>query len=129
MSNSIRLSPKHGVNPSISICFWCGQEKNELCLLGRLAGDAEAPKCAVFNYEPCENCKAAMAQGFTVIEATQKPNSRATVPMQDGAYPTGKFVVITQDAARRIFPGVNTSIGKAFLVDDLFEKIFGKQFL
>lgn len=43
MSNSIRLSPKHGLNPSISVCFFCGEDKNEIILPGKLEGDAEAP--------------------------------------------------------------------------------------
>lgn len=24
----ITLSPKYGVNPTIPVCFWCGEEKN-----------------------------------------------------------------------------------------------------
>ena len=45
----IRLSKKYGVNPSIPICFWCGQEKNEIALLGHIGDgrrgeDLEAPR-------------------------------------------------------------------------------------
>ena len=40
-TNSIKISQKHGVNPTIPICFWCGKEKNEIALLGKLPGDAE----------------------------------------------------------------------------------------
>ena len=58
----ILLSPKHGLNPTIPICFWCGEEKNEIALMGRI-GDArkgedfEAPMHAVLDYEPCDKCR------------------------------------------------------------------------
>ena len=35
MSKGIKLSPKHGVNPSMDLCFWCGQPKG-LILCGRM---------------------------------------------------------------------------------------------
>lgn len=28
-SNNITLSPKYGVNPTIPVCFWCGESKAE----------------------------------------------------------------------------------------------------
>ena len=36
MSDSIKISPKHGVNPTIPRCFFCGKEKNMVALLGRI---------------------------------------------------------------------------------------------
>lgn len=36
--SSIKLSSKHGVNPTIPVCFFCGEEKNEIALLGRIGG-------------------------------------------------------------------------------------------
>ena len=36
MSKGIEISPKHGVNPTIPICFWFGEEKGEIVLLGRV---------------------------------------------------------------------------------------------
>lgn len=41
---SIKLSEKHGVNPSLVICTLCGKETGEIALLGRLKDDAEAPR-------------------------------------------------------------------------------------
>lgn len=43
--SSIKLSPKHGVNPTIPVCFFCGKPKNEIALMGRMGGkeDIEAP--------------------------------------------------------------------------------------
>lgn len=39
MSKSIKLSPKHGVNPSVTHCECCGKEIG-VALFGRLKGDA-----------------------------------------------------------------------------------------
>ena len=53
MSNAgIKLSPKHGLNPTIPVCFWCGEERNEVALLGRIGDgrkheDFEAPRYMV----------------------------------------------------------------------------------
>ena len=36
MSRNIILSPKYGVNPTIPVCFWCGEQKPEIALMGRV---------------------------------------------------------------------------------------------
>jgi hypothetical protein len=41
MKDSIRLSEKHGVNPSLMLCFYCG-EASGVALLGRLKGDQDS---------------------------------------------------------------------------------------
>lgn len=57
MSNAgIKLSPKHGLNPTIPVCFWCGEERNEVALLGHIGDgrkheDFEAPRHMVIDYE------------------------------------------------------------------------------
>lgn len=35
MSKSIEISKKHGINPTILFCAWCGKETGELGLVGR----------------------------------------------------------------------------------------------
>lgn len=42
--DSIKLSPKHGVNPSILHCICCGKDYG-IAMLGKLKGDKEAPPC------------------------------------------------------------------------------------
>lgn len=127
MSRSgIRLSEKHGLNPSLAVCFWCGKERGDLVLLGRLKNDEEAPRYMVVDFEPCDHCREGMAQGFTLIEATTSPNSVCDREMQSGVYPTGRYVVVTKDAARRMFgdPNIKTG-GKAFLEACVFDEMFG----
>ena len=129
VSESITLSPKHGVNPTIPVCFRCGKEQNEIALMGRIGDgrkgeDIEAPMHMVLNYEPCEECKANMSLGFTVMEATNKPNDVTNMEMQKGVYPTGRFVVLKPEAAERIFTGLDTSCGNAFLDSSVFTELF-----
>lgn len=100
---SIKVSPKHGVNPSIPICFFCGKEKNEIALLGRLKGDAEAPRNVIIDYEPCDACKEVFKQGILIVGVSSKPVISNQPPIQDGLYPTGQHVVATKDFICRIF--------------------------
>lgn len=94
---SIKLSPKHGVNPMIPRCFYCGKNKNEVLLLGRLSGDKEAPRNAVMDYQPCDECANYMAQGIILIEV------RNDEPTSLSPYRMSGWAVIREDAVLRIF--------------------------
>jgi hypothetical protein len=99
--SSIRLHPEHGVNPTVTVCFFCNKDTG-VALLG--AGfKGRAPHRMVMNYEPCEECQANMAKGITLIEATEQPNHAGQPELQKGVYPTGRWAVITEDAAKRWF--------------------------
>lgn len=97
MSKGIKVSPKHGLNPCMSICFWCGKEKNEIALLGKLPGDKEAPRSAVVDMEPCPKCKERMDLGITILEGTPTP-MREGIPKFHGAYPTGRWAVVKKES-------------------------------
>lgn len=127
MAKGVKLSPKYGLNPTIPICFWCGKEKNEIALMGRMGNgrkgqDIEAPRNLLLDYEPCEGCMQCMNQGFTVMEADSVPTfeNQPSARTSDDVYPTGRWVVIKMDAARRIFgewaEASNTELGKAVYV-------------
>lgn len=125
---SIKISPKYGVNPTIPVCFWCGSERNEIALMGKIGDgrkgeDFEAPKHMVLDYEPCDKCRAAMDAGFTIMEATSAPNDATSVEMQSNTYPTGRFVVITKSAAKRMFGDIAEKTCKVFADTDLFSKL------
>ena len=53
--DSITLSEKHGLNPSIIKCFVCGEDVG-IALMGRLKDDAEAPRECMTG-ELCDKCK------------------------------------------------------------------------
>lgn len=106
MGNSIKISPKYGVNPTIPICFFCREEKNEIALLGKIGGrgkDLEAPHKIILDYEPCEECKKKMATGITLIEVTTTPNNENQPEIAQNAYPTGNWLVVKEDYIRNNF--------------------------
>lgn len=119
MSKSIKISPKHGLNPSVTTCFFCGKDTG-VALLGRLKGDAEAPHRIVADYEPCDDCKALMAQGITLLEATGTPPAPEMPPVQENVWLTGRFMVVKEPAFRNI-------IDNPVLADEIIEK--GKAFI
>lgn len=130
----LRLSKKHGVNPSVSICFWCGKD-DAVILCGRLKGDVEAPRSCVFSYDPCPECKEQFSQGVWIIEASTEPTTRGAQEIQEGVYPTGRMVVVTEEFVTREFPNVfgeDVDVSdilnrrKMFLEDKVFDWMFGE---
>ena len=117
MRNSIRLSEKYGVNPTIPICYLCGEEKNEIVLFGRRPNDVEAPKHACIDKAPCDKCKGYMEQGIILISV------KSQVYNDVEPYRTGGWVVIKEEAAKRMF---GDHVGKsrvAFVSDEAWDKI------
>ena len=97
MTKSLRISEKHGINPMIPQCFFCGQDKNEIVLLGRLPGDAEAPKHGVIDHEPCDSCKEYMKQGIMVISVSDDATND-----DDNPFRTGKLAVVKDKAIKEL---------------------------
>lgn len=128
--NDIRLSPKYGVNPTIPICFWCGKEKNEIALMGRIGDgrkgeDIEAPKNAVLNYDPCEECLKKWSLGVALLEVLDGPTikNQPSFFQENNVYPTGRYCVIKQEAFKRIFER-DIPKKKICLVDrEIFEQL------
>lgn len=124
-TNSIKISQKHGVNPTIPICFWCGKEKNEIAL----PGDAEAPRSTwlMGDYEPCDACKKLREHGIDLVEATDFPTINPRQPAWHGAYPTGRHMILRENAIRAIFtPDVADDLCKrriGFMDKEAFENL------
>lgn len=98
MSDGIKISKKHGVNPTMVMCAWCGEHKGEIALFGELPGDVEAPKEAIVDYEPCDKCKEQWAQGVVYIEVSEEPQMPNQLAISEGLYQTGLLVVVAEDA-------------------------------
>ena len=119
----IYLSPAHGVNPALEVCFYCQKERG-VVLFGRLKGDAEAPRTVVLNKEPCDNCKELMGRGIILISVDESKSDDSQNPWR-----TGGWVVVHERALRRW--GIKSAelletICKqrvAFLPDDVWDKI------
>lgn len=125
---SIHLSEKFGLNPAMSVCFWCN-EVNGIALLGKHKGedgaDSEAPKYLYTSYDPCPECLSKMEQGVTLIEVVSHSNN-CDVPYisEQGnlkLVPTGRWVVMGTEAAHRAFGG--TVHSKAFISTEVMAKI------
>lgn len=118
----IPISPKHGVNPTIIKCYFCGESKG-IALVGKLPNDEQAPREAVLDYEPCDACQEQMAKGITIVEVTTTPNGNGQPPLtqdDDGnvVYPTGRWVVMQADAVN------NGKAGDRFIMlSDEFEEL------
>ena len=102
--NNIRLSEKHGVNPSRTICLYCGNVKG-IALMGRLKGDQQAPQKVVIDYEPCPECQKMWDKGIPVLEVTYTPSTKGQPFMTKDAqgipvYPTGAFMVLSESLVK-----------------------------
>lgn len=150
-NGSIEVSPKYGLNPTIPVCFWCGKEKNEIALMGRVRkkeskntaygtrntqvvdNDVEMPMRMVLNYEPCDCCKEQFEQGVHLVEVTAYMDDERPAFTKDGdrlMYPTGRSVVIKSEAAKRMFnidPSALEDGKKLCLPVEVFNQLFANQ--
>src|SRR5262245_54993803 len=66
----IKLSPTHGVNPSVLVCFICGKDWG-VALLGRLPGDVEAPRQLIAPREYCNDCTERLKTKIALIRVAK----------------------------------------------------------
>ncbi len=114
---SIKLSDKYGLNPSIGVCFFCGKDK-EIKLFGKLKGDVKAPTRVVADYSPCKACEEKMRRGATIIEVTREDTGAQ--PISHGAWPTGRWCVISHSAAKKLF---KKKVSTMLLEKELYQKL------
>ncbi len=127
MSESIKISPKHGLNSCIPVCIFCGQPKNEIAILGKLKDDAEAPMHAVLDYKPCDECKDNWSKGIALIKVQKTEITKGAPPLtkKDGVdlWPAGETAVISTEAALRIL-NIDAPAGTPVLIEDTaFDKL------
>lgn len=79
------LSPQHGVNPSLGLCFFCQQPK-EVLLFGRLKHDEQAPREVVTNMEPCDECAGLMRRGVILISVDPALTEDKNNPWRSGGW-------------------------------------------
>ncbi len=114
----MHVSEKHGINPAIPICFYCGEEKNEIILAGYIKGDMEAPKNSVWNMEPCDKCTEYMKMGIILMSVEDNAD-------EQNPYRTGKLAVITEESVKRIFTDYEKILECrfAFIEDSVWEEL------
>lgn len=109
-NKGITLSEKHGVNPSLILCPYCGKETG-IALFGKLEGDKEAPRNVVGD-DLCDECKKKVEDGLVlIIEAEQT---------SDGI----KFLRRRAEISKEfISDNVDVSRGFVFADSDIFDAI------
>ena len=104
-NGDIPVSLKHGLNPTVVRCFWCGEDTNTIALLGKLPNDEQAPRSAVVDYQPCDDCRSKMESGICIAEATDTPVRDDFPPIQKrggiSLYPTGRWAVLNREVLEK----------------------------
>lgn len=90
--DTIILSPKYGLNPSILQCPICHKDTG-IAVLGKLKGDVEAPK--YMQNRLCEDCQ---KQYITIHEVTHTDHSDSY---------TGKLLFVKREAITESFRKYN----------------------
>ena len=129
---SIRLHPKYGVNPSIPVCFWCGEDKNEVAMLGA-AYKGQAPMRMLMDYTPCAACQAQMDTGITLIELVPSNTVEQPPIAKEGALshvsPSGRYIVVKDHVISDIFDEAKAAdvirARKAFVDSEVFCMLTG----
>ena len=125
MSKNIKLSKSHGLNPSVEMCFFCGEAKS-LMLFGKLdKEDSEAPREIFTNYDPCDKCEETFNTGFLVVEVSQNP-VQEDQPALNGVYPTGRYALLSsqgEDRLREVFTAIPEDTNKILLDSEAFSAI------
>ena len=96
-------------------CFFCGEAK-EVLLDRRLRNTL--PHLACYDHEPCEKCKEWMKQGIILISVRKGSD-------QKNPYRTGGWIVINEDAFKRIFKDSDEALRKriAFVEDEVWDAV------
>ena len=116
-NKSIRLSEKHGLNPSITHCECCGKETG-IALLGHLKGDAEAPRDIYQGL--CDDCqKVVSQQGLIVIEVRDGESG-------SNPYRTGRIIGISKETKERMFKDIKSHA--CYMQQSMFQSIFGEHY-
>lgn len=121
MSDSIRLSEKHGVNPSILRCFICGEDIG-IAIMGRLPGDKEAPM-NIINGEMCDKCKKKIEDGYVaIVEASNVNTDEKSIDIKDVKF-TGRSVFARKEIFNKY---LNTSKGVVFCDKSAMDNLLSK---
>lgn len=110
--DSITLSPKHGVNPSVLHCICCGEDYG-IALLGKLKNDEEAPHNIYQGL--CHKCQSVIDQdGALIIEVKDGESG-------NNPYRTGRYVGVSKDFRER--NSIESHI--VYMEHSSFDKVFG----
>ena len=102
----VYLHRKHGLNPTMTTCFYCNKAKDILLVGAKVAKFREAgladgdgrmqSNIGVINYEPCSECAGFMAQGIILISVLDGDEEKKN------PYRTGGWCVVKDEAIKAI---------------------------
>jgi hypothetical protein len=131
---SLTLHKDFGVNPTVPLCFWCGEMKNEVAMLGNKL-KTQAPPKMVLDYVPCEKCQDKMKLGITCMEVDSTTKLKRMPLAREGAMsvvaPTGSWCVVNIAAMKRLISdnlklGEIIRSGRCVLEVAVYQSIFGE---
>ena len=111
--DSIRISKKYGVNPSMMTCFYCG-EVTSIALMGKLPGDVEAPRQCCCSIEPCEKCAEKYKDYVLMVEAKSSDPKNPQ--------PTGRWFALKKEVLNPAYR--NSPV--AFMLEQDFNQILNQ---
>ena len=109
---SITLSPKYGVNPSVCHCICCGKVYG-VAMLGKLKGDKEAPKDIYDGF--CEDCRGVIDKGGVMFIEVKDGETG------DNPYRTGRVVGVSKEFKERN----HIEVPIMYMEETMFNKLFG----
>lgn len=117
----IKLSEEFGLNPSLRVCFLCG-EVVDIALFGDGFKDekgrkTEAPKYISVPGLVCDRCKSLLDSEDAVFFLEVRNGSSETKPDR-----TGRMVSIKKEAAVKIFGDDVSKI--SYIEEDVFNHVF-----
>lgn len=149
--SGLKVSEEHGLNPTIPVCFWCGKDKGEVVLLGKLKGDREAPMKSILDIQPCPECRKKWDEaidkgGVLMFEYTEQPyeyykdlgedrvrsliNLHREAGIANDHYPnavfTGRMLAVKEEAFDKMFDLDEEELKRAHRLHKMFidKKVF-----
>lgn len=114
-NDSITLSPKHGVNPTVTRCIACGKDYG-VALMGLLKNDEEAPREIYSGL--CNDCQNVVNNGGVLVLEVRDGESGSN------PYRTGRIIGCSKEFKERN----NIQHPIVYMEQTLFTKIFGNEF-
>lgn len=108
MKDSIEISKKYGLNPSMCLCPVCLKEINEIALLGHNRG-REAPRY-IIGQTPCKECNDNLKHGYVACIGVEE---------EDHSKRTGDLIFIEQNVLSKLL-GDNYKGDKIIMVSLAF---------
>lgn len=91
-SDSIKLHPEYGLNPTMGECILCGKPTGKIALLGGNYKE-KAPSKMIVSLEPCKECREKYLSIGVMLVEVDSPTS---------LQPTGRVMVIRDEAFRQV---------------------------